>query len=133
MASDSGKTVKGKITKITAFGAFVSVDGGGSGLIHISELTSGFVKDVKDHLSEGEQVEALVLSVDENKRYNLSLKRLAPKTDFSSPPPEYVPVKKSNDASFEDMMHRFKVVSDDKMSDLKRGYEHKRGGGKRRR
>ncbi len=133
MASDSGKTVKGKVTKITAFGAFVSVEGGGSGLIHISELSSGFVKDVKDHLSEGEQVEALVLSVDENKRYNLSLKRLAPKTDFSSPPPEYVPVKKSNDVSFEDMMHRFKVVSEDKMSDLKRGYEHKRGGGKRRR
>ena len=78
MASDSGKTVKGKITKITAFGAFVAVEGGGSGLIHISEVSAGFVKDVKNHLSEGEQVEALVLSVDENKRYTIIKKILNP-------------------------------------------------------
>ena len=47
-------TVKGKITKITGFGAFVSTDDGKTGMIHISEISSGFVKDIRDYLSVGQ-------------------------------------------------------------------------------
>lgn len=127
----AGTTVKGKITRITVFGAFVSVDGGGSGMIHISEVAKGYVKDIKDHLTEGQEVEALVISCDENGRLNLSLRRLAPKYDPTAAPPE-VSFLSEKSESFEEMMHRFKSVSDDKMGDLKRGYENKRGNKRRR-
>ena len=83
-------TVKGKITKITGFGAFVSTDDGKTGMIHISEISSGFVKDIRDYLSVGQEVEAAVISTDENGRLSLSLRRLAPKHDFTSAPPETV-------------------------------------------
>ncbi len=133
MQTSPGTTVKGKITKITGYGAFVSVDGGGSGMIHISEVSDGYVKDIREYLSEGQEVEAFVISGDAGGRLNLSLRRLAPKHDFTSPPPElsFRSFADKNE-SFEDMMHHFKAVSDDKMCDLKRGYENKRGGGKRR-
>ncbi len=133
MAAVSTTTVKGKITKITSFGAFVAIEGGGSGMIHISEVSSEYVKDIKDYLTEGQEVEALVMSTDSNGRLNLSLRRLAPKNDFSVPPPEINMSPRRENDSFENMMHRFKTISDDKLVDLKRGYESKRGGGKRRR
>jgi len=133
MAAVSATTVKGKITKITSFGAFVSVEGGGSGMIHISEVSSDYVKDIKDYLTEGQEVEALVISTDDSGRMNLSLRRLARKNDFSTPPPEINMSPKRENDSFENMMHRFKAISDDKLVDLKRGYESKRGSGKRRR
>ena len=62
-------TVKGKITKITGFGAFVSTNDGKTGMIHISEISSGFVKDIRDYLSVGQEVEAAVISTDE--KYSL--------------------------------------------------------------
>ena len=77
-------TVKGKITKITGFGAFVSTDDGKTGMIHISEISSGFVKDIRDYLSVGQEVEAAVISTDENGRLSLSLRRVGRKNDFIS-------------------------------------------------
>ena len=124
-------TVKGKITKITGFGALVSTDAGKTGLMPISEISSGFVKDIRDYLSVGQEVEAAVISTDENGRLSLSLRRLAPKHDFTSAPPETV-FGKTESGSFEDMMHRFKTISDDKLGDLKHGYESKRGKARKR-
>ncbi|MGI6715717.1 MAG: S1 RNA-binding domain-containing protein [Eubacteriales bacterium] len=124
------KVVKGKITKITSFGAFVSIEGGKTGMIHISEVSQNFVKDIRDYLKEGQEVEAAVISLDENGRYALSLKRLAPKVapkTSNQPPEDYFSLRKSDDKSFEAMMSRFKSVSDEKISDLKKGYDGKRG------
>ncbi|NLN56144.1 MAG: S1 RNA-binding domain-containing protein [Clostridiales bacterium] len=124
------KVVKGKITKITSFGAFVSIEGGKSGMIHISEISRDFVKNIRDYLTEGQEVEAAVISEDENGRLALSMKRLVQKAnpkDPDSPPEDYFSSRKSDDKSFEAMMSRFKSVSDEKISDLKKGYDGKRG------
>lgn len=63
------------MTGITKFGAFVSLPGGRSGLVHISEIAYSYVNDVKDHLTEGQDVKVKVIGIDENNRINLSIKK----------------------------------------------------------
>ena len=70
-----GSIVEGKVTGITKFGAFVSLPGGRSGLVHISEIAYSYVNDVKDHLTEGQEVKVKVIGIDENNRINLSIKK----------------------------------------------------------
>ena len=48
-----GSILEGKVTGITKFGAFVSLPGGRSGLVHISEIAYSYVNDISEHLSEG--------------------------------------------------------------------------------
>jgi len=60
-----GSVVTGKVTGIQPYGAFVALDDSTQGLVHISEITHGFVKDVNDHLKVGDEVNVKILSVDE--------------------------------------------------------------------
>ncbi len=60
-----GSVVEGKVTGIKPFGAFVSIDEEKQGLVHISQVAHGFVKDINDHLSVGDEVKVKVMSVDE--------------------------------------------------------------------
>jgi len=72
-----GSIVTGIVTGIQPYGAFLKLDGQMQGLIHISEITKGYVKDIRDYLSVGEKVHALVLDVDEEKgKVSLSLKAI---------------------------------------------------------
>jgi small subunit ribosomal protein S1 len=74
-----GSRVKGTVSKLMQFGAFVKLEPGVEGLIHISELGHGRVFRTSDVLSEGQEVEAKVLSVDADaQRISLSLKALLP-------------------------------------------------------
>ena len=63
-----GMVVKGKISKIASFGAFVELDGGVDGLIHISQISEQRVEKVKDALDVGQEVEARVVKVDRGER-----------------------------------------------------------------
>ena len=72
--------MEGKVTSITKFGAFVALDNGKSGLVHISEIANTFVNDVHDYLQEGQAVKVLVLST-ENGKVNLSIKRTLPRPE----------------------------------------------------
>ena len=141
MAVETGSIVSGKITGITDFGAFVDIGDGQSGMIHISEVSSGFVKDIKDHLSVGQEVTAKVLSVSPEGKISLSISKLE-NGEIKEKPPEKKPEAKRSapkvwtgqkpaaasgeKQTFEDMMAQFKKVSEDKMSDLKRA-DSKRG------
>jgi small subunit ribosomal protein S1 len=70
-----GDLVKGKVSKITTFGAFISLDGDIDGLIHISQISEDRVDKIKDHLKVGQEVEARVIKVDKTeRRIGLSLK-----------------------------------------------------------
>jgi general stress protein 13 len=60
-----GSILTGKVTGIQAYGAFVALDEQHQGLVHISEITHGFVKDINDHLKVGDEVQVKVLSIDE--------------------------------------------------------------------
>ncbi|WP_163103104.1 S1 domain-containing post-transcriptional regulator GSP13 [Peribacillus alkalitolerans] len=60
-----GSVIAGKVTGIQPYGAFVALDEKTQGLVHISEVTHGFVKDINDHLKVGDEVNVKVLSIDE--------------------------------------------------------------------
>lgn len=72
---DCGTIVKGTVTGIQGYGAFVALDESTQGLVHISEITNGYVKDIRDFLKVGDKVEVKILSVDHaNSKISLSLK-----------------------------------------------------------
>lgn len=60
-----GSVVTGKVTGIQPYGAFVALDENHQGLVHISEITHGFVKDIHEHLKVGDEVKVKILSIDE--------------------------------------------------------------------
>ncbi|KMY43329.1 general stress protein [Bacillus sp. FJAT-27916] len=62
---EAGQVLTGKVTGIQPYGAFVALDESTQGLVHISEITHGFVKDINDILKVGDEVNVKVLSVDE--------------------------------------------------------------------
>ncbi len=70
-----GDVVVGKVTGIQPYGAFVSLDEETQGLVHISEVTHGFVKDINEHLNVGDEVKVKVLSANESEgKYSLSIR-----------------------------------------------------------
>ena len=70
-----GAVLEGKVKSITNFGAFVSLPENKTGLVHISEVANTYVSDIREHLTEGQDVKVMVIGVDGGK-VNLSLKRL---------------------------------------------------------
>ena len=75
-----GSTVTGNVTGIEKYGAFVSLDDYYSGLIHISEISEGFVKDINDYINLGETISAKIIEVDdESCHVKLSIKNIKSK------------------------------------------------------
>lgn len=131
--------LEGKVTGIMNFGAFVSLPGGKSGLVHISEIANSFVKDVHDHLQVGQQVKVKVLGINEQGKINLSIKRVQdeenqkPERPMQATPAREVPHQPvmgevsppSADQSFEDKLKKFMQASDSKNADKRRNTERK--------
>ncbi len=141
-----GAVLEGKVTGLTAFGAFVSLPDGKSGMVHISEVSNNFVKDIKDFLKEGQDVKVKVVGISEEGKISLSIRKAeeAPRKENFRPARKAdrparanvwqgQPKQNKEAMSFEDMMARFKQVSDEKMTDLKRNSDSKHGGGYSRR
>ena len=64
MPLEVGTIVEGKVSGITAFGAFVQLPEGRTGLVHISEVAQEYVKDISAHLKENQIVKVKVVSID---------------------------------------------------------------------
>ena len=75
MDLEVGKVVEGKVSGITGFGAFVDLGGGKSGLVHISEVSKNYVKDINDHLKIGDNVKVKVMNIEPNGKIGLSIKK----------------------------------------------------------
>ncbi|AIM16046.1 MULTISPECIES: S1 domain-containing post-transcriptional regulator GSP13 [Neobacillus] len=72
---ETGSVITGKVTGIQPYGAFVALDENTQGLVHISEITYGYVKDIHDHLKVGDEIKVKILSVDEEAgKIGLSIK-----------------------------------------------------------
>lgn len=138
--------LEGKVTGITKFGAFVELPGGKTGMVHISEVAPTFVREIRDFVSENQVVKVKILNITPEGRISLSMKRVAEPSRGAGGAPaarrpaqrssrtcrpgnyEWQPSRRSEPSNFEDMMTRFKQTSDEKMLDLKRCMESKRGG-----
>ncbi|RKQ32700.1 S1 domain-containing RNA-binding protein [Oceanobacillus halophilus] len=139
MSIEIGSKVKGKVTGITNFGAFVELSDGKTGLVHISEVADSYVKDVNDHLTVGDEIEVKVISEKDGK-IALSIKKAIDKPEGYSGRPQRQgrDNRKSKDfrskgnfkpkESFEDKLANFLKNSEENLSTLKRSTESKRGG-----
>lgn len=73
-----GAILEGKVKSITNFGAFISLPENKTGMVHISEVANAYVSDIRQYLTEGQDVKVVVIGL-ENGKINLSMKRLEPK------------------------------------------------------
>ena len=80
-----GAILEGKVKSITNFGAFVSLDENRVGMVHISEVANAYVSDIRQHLTEGQDVKVMVIG-NENGKINLSIKRLEPRPQRGNAP-----------------------------------------------
>lgn len=128
-----GAILEGKIKTITNFGAFVALPENKTGLIHISEVANSYVSDIRQHLTEGQDVKVVVIGT-ENGKVNLSIKRLEARPQrenpgFRSSAPAHRPVRaaaptppaapKTADQLFEEKLKAFMSESDSKISGIR--------------
>jgi len=125
MTVGAGEILEGRVTGLTKFGAFVSLPGNQSGMVHISEISADYVNEISDHLSENQIVRVKVLGVDRSGRLSLSIKQTDKFANKSNRLDEWRPRQTAN-TDFEDMMSKFKQDSEEKISRLKKGGEPKR-------
>ena len=147
-----GAILDGKVTGVKKFGAFVALPEGKTGMVHISEVSNSFIEDLATVLTEGQEVKVKVLSIGEDGKIALSIKRTLPPQPRQQGGPRpggprggrgrsdtprvwqgKAQPQQQGDLSFEDMMSRFKSQSEEKISDLKKVTENRRGGGYSRR
>lgn len=134
----------GTVISVVPFGAFVDIGSKESGLVHISELSSEYVKDINTFIKKGDRVRVKVIRIDENGKISLSMKQAErPKQERAKhPKPAKVSARPDSydwsarpveELSFEDKLSRFKHESEEKIRDSKRRMENKRSGGYSRR
>lgn len=135
MPLEVGKIYDGKVTGITAFGAFIQLPEGKTGLVHISEVAQEYVKDINAHLKENQSVKVKLISIDPNGKISLSIKKAMEQRPTVSAPRPPVEVdwnngrSSSGNVSFEDRLARFMKDSDEKLHDLKKSMDSKRKNG----
>jgi S1 RNA binding domain protein len=77
MLVEIGSVAKGTVAKVVPYGAIVRIEGGKTGLVHISEIADTFVNQVSDYLNEGDPVLVKVVGISDRGRYELSVKRVS--------------------------------------------------------
>ena len=140
-----GAILEGKVKTITGFGAFSALRGNKTGLVHISEVANTFVSDIRQHLTEGQDVKVMIINTD-NGKINLSIKRLEPKPQREGAPrdngprnnfrrenqprpqrtaPTPPPEPKTADQLFEEKLKQFMSESDSKISSIRQYSDHR--------
>ena len=130
-----GAILEGKVKTITNFGAFVTLPENKTGLVHISEVANAYVSDIRQHLSEGQDVKVVVIGT-ENGKVNLSIKRLEARSQREAAPrpqsrpvraaaPTPPPAPKTPDQLFEEKLKAFMSESDTKLSSIRADHRTK--------
>jgi S1 RNA binding domain protein len=113
-----GAVVEATVQRITPYGAFLQLDSGKVGLVHISEIDRNYVRDVREHLRENDRVKAKVVAIKADGKIDLSIKAL------QDPPPQ--PLRRGRDPEFEQKLKRFMRQSEERQVDFRRHQDHKR-------
>jgi S1 RNA binding domain protein len=137
-----GSIVEGTIVKLADYGAIVRLAGGKMGLVHISEVTDAYVRDVREYFRENDRISVKVLKLNDKGRYELSTKQAEaplpvqrPEREPQKPKPERVPDTfkwearaKPQPQNFEERLSHYMKDSEERLHDIKRHIESKRGG-----
>ena len=123
MSLEAGTILEGVVVKITHYGAFVELPDGKSGLVHISEIADTYVKDVRDYLKEQERIKVKVLGYNDKGKLDLSVKQALEPSERQA--------RVRAKASFDEKLAKFLKESEERLLDLKRNTEAKRGGRRR--
>lgn len=129
MSLEVGKVVEGIVTGITNFGAFIQLETGKTGLVHISEISDHYVKDIHEYLKEKDKVKVKILSIDDNGKISLSMKQVQPKKSTNNPYQWTRSNLHQKNLSFEDQLSNFLKESEEKQQSLKKNFDSKRSGG----
>lgn len=144
---EKGSIVECSVVDIVNFGAFVKIKGSCSGLIHISQISEKFVRDINDFISVGDDIIAKVIAIDNRGRIQLSLKGLSEEernkflikkeapsttTEHSFEHTDMQIPRNNTEDSFEMKMKKFLRQSDDRQVDIRKNLDSKRGGTKRK-
>jgi S1 RNA binding domain protein len=136
-----GAILEGKVKSITNFGAFVALPENKTGMVHISEVANAYVSDIRQHLTEGQDVKVVVIGL-ENGKVNLSIKRLQPRPQRENAPhrepresrpapkaaaPVAPPAPKTADQLFEEKLKAFMQESDAKIASSRQYADRSRG------
>ena len=78
MQYETGAVIEGTVVDVVKFGAFVKLAGGKTGLVHISQISDKYVQEISDHVALGAKVLVKIISIDEKKRIQLSIKAVTP-------------------------------------------------------
>ena len=117
MSTAKGQILSGNVSGITKFGAFIQLENGDTGLVHISEVADSYVKDVNEFLKVGDEVKVKVINIEDNGKIGLSIRQAKEK-----PKPTI---------NFEDKIARFMKDSDEKLASLNKNLNSKRRSGNR--
>lgn len=127
-----GAVLEGKVKTITNFGAFIALPENMTGMVHISEVANTYVSDIRQHLTEGQDVRVMVVG-NEDGKLKLSIKRLQPREPRQNTAPRRddrprqsrpaapatPPAPKTADQIFEEKLKKFMAESDSNISCLR--------------
>lgn len=134
MSYEVGSIMEGIVSRITKFGAFVELPGGKDGLIHISEVADEYVKNIEDFIKEKDKVKVKIISIDKDGKIGLSVRQVNPKVvparKNATRPPYWSNEREQEKRgmSFEERLSKFMKESEERLSELKKSTESKRGG-----
>lgn len=114
MLLEVGDIVKGKVTGITKFGVFVELENGKTGMVHISEVASTYVREIRDFVDIGQEVSVKILTVGDDGKIGLSMKKAAEQSGSAPAKPAPAP------QTFDEILSDFMKSSNEKMSSLKK-------------
>ena len=127
-----GDIVEGKVSDVMDYGVFVKLADKKSGLVHISEVSREYVKDIHSVVKVGDEVKVKVIAIDDNGKISLSIKKALPKEDNGLRRGDFQSKKPQEPLTLDDMLSKFMKDSDERQLDLKRNIEGKRGTSRRR-
>jgi S1 RNA binding domain protein len=114
-----GAVVEATVEKVMDYGAFVRLETGETGMVHISEVDKNYVKDIRDHVRENDKVSVKIIGQKEDGKIDLSIKQ-------AEPGYEDRPRRSGKDPDFERKLKKFMSQSQERLVDLKRHKEGKR-------